>query len=275
MTNVIYAILVLGILGGVFGLALAIASKVFYVEKDERIDPVTEALPGANCGGCGYSGCAGYAQAIVAGTAPLGLCASGGKESADKIAAIMGMESVAVERKVALVKCRGVNASKKGLYEGIQDCAAASRIAGNGPNLCAYGCLGFGNCVKACQNDAIHIIDGVARVDPEKCGGCMACASACPRGIIEAVPYDQDIVVACASKEKGASLRKFCDIGCIGCKLCERTCEHDAIHVTDNLAHIDYSKCVSCGACAEKCPRKLIADMNLKKEFDVVEAKAR
>lgn len=275
MMNVIYAVLVLGVMGGVFGLVLAIASKVFAVEQDERLEPVTEALPGANCGGCGYTGCGAYAQAIVDGTAPLGLCAAGGQESVEKIAAIMGMEAVKMERKVALVKCRGNHATKKGLYEGISDCEAASRILGNGPNLCAYGCLGFGNCVKACPEGAISVVDGVAKVDHEKCIGCMACAAACPRGIIESVPYDQDIVVACSSKEKGAALRKFCDIGCIGCKMCEKVCEHDAIHVVDNLAVIDYSKCVSCGACAEKCPRHLIADCNLKTEFDVVEAKAR
>lgn len=275
MSNVIYAILVLGVMGGLFGLLLAVASKVFAVEKDERLEPIIEALPGANCGGCGYSGCAGYAQAVIDGTAPLGLCAAGGKESVDKIAAIMGVESVEMTRQVALVKCRGHQASKKGVYEGIQDCAAAAKILGNGPNYCGYGCLGFGNCVKACPEGAISVQDGIARVDHEKCIGCMACAAACPRGIIEAVPYDQDIVVACSSKEKGAALRKFCDIGCIGCKICEKTCQHDAIHVVDNLAVIDYTKCVSCSECAEKCPRHLIADANLKTEFNTVEAKPR
>lgn len=273
--TILYAVLVLGVMGGLFGLVLAIASKVFYVEKDERLEPIIEALPGANCGGCGYSGCAGYAQAVIDGTAKLGLCAAGGSESADKIAAIMGIESVEMERTVALVKCRGTHASKKGLYEGITDCAAAAKIAGNGPNNCAYGCLGFGNCVKACPEGAISLKDGVAWVDHEKCIGCMACKAACPRGIIEAVPYSQDIVVACSSKEKGPALRKYCDIGCIGCKLCERTCEHDAIHVVDNLARIDYTKCVSCSACAEKCPRHLIADANLKNEFNIVEARPR
>lgn len=273
--NIVYAILVLGVMGGVFGLLLAIASKVFYVEKDERIEPVTEALPGANCGGCGFSGCAAYAQAIVEGKASIGLCAAGGSESADKIAKIMGVESVEMERQVATVMCRGNHATKKGLYEGIQDCAAAMRIAGNGPNLCSFGCLGFGNCVKACQQDAIHIVDGVAKVDHEKCIGCMACASACPRGVIQAVPYSQDVVVACSSKEKGAALRKYCDIGCIGCKLCEKTCPNGAIHVVDNLAQIDYSKCNSCSSCAAKCPRHLIADANLKTEFDIVESAAR
>ena len=272
--NIIYAILVLGVMGGVFGLALAVASKVFYVEKDERLEPITEALPGANCGGCGYSGCGGYAQAVIDG-APVNKCAVGGKAVAEEIAAIMGVEAGDMERKVALVKCRGFNATKKGLYDGITDCSAAARIAGNGPNNCPYGCLGFGNCVKVCPTGAISVVGGVAHVDHEKCVGCMACKNACPRGVIEEVPYKQDIVVACSSQEKGAALRKYCDIGCIGCHLCEKTCEHDAIHVFDNLARIDYSKCVSCSACAEKCPRHLIADCNLWNEYNIVEAKAR
>lgn len=272
MINVIYAILVLGIMGGVFGLLLAVASKVFAVEKDERLEPMIEALPGANCGGCGYSGCAGYAQAILDGSAPLGLCAAGGTESADKIAEIMGIESVEMVRQVALVKCLGSRAAAKGEYEGIQDCAAASRILGNGTKLCSCGCLGFGNCVKACIYGAMTIEDGVAKVDHEKCTGCLACAAACPRGIIEAVPYDQNVVVACSSKEKGAAVRKFCDIGCIGCRLCERTCQHDAIHVVDNLAVIDYAKCVNCSECVAKCPRHLITDRNGQPEVNNIGA---
>ncbi len=273
--NIVFAILVLGVMGGVFGLALAVASKVFYVEKDERLEPITEALPGANCGGCGFSGCAAYAQAIIDGTGKIGMCAVGGKSVNDEIAAIMGVESVEMERKVALVKCRGFHATKKGSYDGLMDCEAAAKLAGGGPNNCPYGCLGFGNCVKVCPTGAISLKDGVAQVDHEKCVGCMACKNACPRGIIEEVPYKQDIVVACSSKEKGGALRKYCDIGCIGCKLCEKACEHDAIHVFDNLARIDYSKCTSCSACAAKCPRHLIADCNLWNEFNVVEAQAR
>ncbi len=256
--NILYAILVLGVMGGVFGLVLAIASQVFRVEKDERLEPVTEALPGANCGGCGYSGCAAYAQAIVDGTAKLGLCAAGGKESVDKIAAIMGMEPVEMERKVALVRCQGTHAAQKGRYDGIRDCAAAAKIAGGGPGRCTYGCLGLGNCVRACPEGAMSLQDGVARVDREICVGCMLCQSACPQGLIEAVPYAQQVVTPCASREKGAVVRKICDVGCIGCKLCEKACQFDAIHVTDNLARIDYSKCTGCGACAEKCPQHLI-----------------
>ncbi len=273
--NIVYAILVLGIMGAVFGLVLAIASKVFAVEQDERLEPLTAALPGANCGGCGYAGCAAYAQAVLSGDAAIGACAAGGNEAAAKMSEIMGVETVQVERQVALVKCRGTDAARKARYDGLQDCMAATKVTGNGPNLCAYGCLGFGNCVAACKFDALHIVDGVARVDHEKCVGCFSCIDACPRGIIVKVPYAADIVVACSSKEKGAALRKYCNIGCLGCKICERACQHDAIHVVDNLAVIDYTKCVSCGECAAKCPRHLISDANLRTEFDTVEAKAR
>jgi RnfABCDGE-type electron transport complex B subunit len=273
--NIVYAILVLGIMGAVFGLVLAIASKVFAVEQDARLEPLTAALPGANCGGCGYAGCTAYAQAVLAVEAQIGACAAGGTAVAAKMAEIMGVEAVEMERQVALVKCRGTEASKKARYDGLHDCMAATKVTGNGPNLCAYGCLGFGNCVAACKFDALHIVDGVARVDHDKCVGCFSCIEACPRNLIVKVPYAADIVVACSSKEKGASLRKFCNIGCIGCKICEKTCQHDAIHVIDNLAQIDYTKCVSCSECAAKCPRHLISDANLRTEFNTVEPKAR
>ena len=276
LSNILQAVLVLGVSGAVFGLILAIASRVFAVHVDERLEPITEALPGANCGGCGYSGCVGYARAIIEDGVALNLCASGGNEAAATIAAIMGVEPQIVERKVALVKCRGGDLMlRKADYEGIQDCAAAMKVAGDGPTFCSYGCLGFGNCVAQCKFDAIHIVNGAARVDPEKCVGCMMCAATCPRHIIVPVPVHQDVVVACSSHERGATLRKYCQIGCLGCHICEKACQHDAIHVTDNLAAIDYDKCVSCSACAEKCPRNLISDATLRREFEFVPARAR
>ena len=257
--TIVYAIIVLAALGLIFGLVLAVASKKFYVPQDERLEPLTEALPGANCGGCGYAGCGAYAKAVLEGSAEIGLCASGGNESAKKMAEIMGVEAVEVARQVAFVRCVGRDTLYKGNYEGIQDCMAAMRAAGNGPTACAYGCLGFGNCVKACEYDAIHIVDGHAVVDREKCVGCLACTRACPRSIIAAIPYEATVTISCANRDKGVETRKACNYGCIGCRLCERTCQHDAVHVIDNLAVIDYSKCVGCGECAAKCPRGLIS----------------
>ena len=268
--NIINAILVLGIMGGVFGLVLAIASKVFAVDVDPRQEEILNVLPGANCGGCGYPGCAGYAAAVVAGNAPINSCAAGGAECANKIAAIMGVEPGEVEKCVALVRCSGgLNATKKYEYIGIHDCLSASRLQGGGPLDCEYGCLGLGSCAAACKFGAISVSDGLAHVDHEKCVGCLACIDACPKKIIVKVPYSADIVVACSSKEKGAAIRKYCIIGCIGCKICEKACPHDAIHVVNNLASIDYSKCISCGICAQKCPRKLIKDTRLNREHDV------
>ena len=269
-THIINAVIVLGATSIVFGLLLAIASRVFAVEKDEREEQVLNLLPGANCGGCGYAGCAAYAKALAEGTTSLGKCGSCSKENTEEISQILGVSADEGLRVTALVRCSGgIHTKKRFEYSGLEDCAAAAKVAG-GPLACAYGCLGMGSCVKACPFDAIHIDPelGVARVDHNKCTGCMTCASACPRGLIISVPYFADVTVMCASKEKGASLRKVCDIGCIGCKMCEKVCEHDAIHVVDNLAAIDYSKCIGCGKCAEKCPRHLITDAKLNERME-------
>ena len=268
MNTVVIAVVVLGVLGAVFGLILAFAAKVFHVEKDPREEAIAECLPGANCGGCVFPGCSGYAAAVAKGEAPVNACAAGGAAVAAKIGEIMGVSAEVGRRSVALVKCSGFegHVKRKFDYVGIHDCLSASLVGGGGPNECPYGCLGFGSCVKACPFGAISVRDGVARVDHELCVGCMKCADACPKHLIVKVPYEADVTVACSSREKGASLRKYCDIGCIGCKICEKTCEHDAIHVIDNIAVIDYDKCISCGQCAPKCPRHLIRDARLNTE---------
>lgn len=269
MVEILIAIGILGGLGLIFGLVLAAASKVFYVPTDPRLDALNDCLPGANCGGCGYAGCNGYAEAVLSGEAPIGKCSSGGNECAQAMAEIMGVQAQAVVRKVALVCCSGykgvdeegkvTGARMKGEYEGFKDCHAATTVGGNGPLSCKFGCLGFGNCVKACKYDAIRVVDGVAKVDSEKCTGCMACAAACPRDLIVPVDYDKHVIIACASHAKGAVTVRGCSQGCIGCGLCTKICPHDAIHVDRNLATIDYSKCTSCGLCAAVCPKKLIA----------------
>ena len=270
MENILYAVAVLGILGAVFGAILAIASKIFYVEVDERLPLLKDALPGANCGGCGFAGCQAYAQAVLDGKAEIGKCAAGGSESAQKMSQIMGVEAAQVERKVAMVKCRGQHHVMKGEYSGIHDCRSAMFVTGNGPTACPSGCLGFGTCVSVCKFGAIKVENGVARVDADKCTGCMQCVEACPRKVIVPVTYDTDIVIACSNRERGAYTRRFCDIGCVGCHMCEQQCEYDAIHVLSNLATIDYSKCVSCGRCAAVCPRGIISDSNLRTDMDAL-----
>ena len=271
MESILYAIAILGGLGLLFGAVLAIASKVFYVETDPRLDKLNECLPGANCGGCGYAGCGGYAEAVLNGEAPIGKCASGGNECAQEMAAIMGVEAAEVTRKVALVRCSGEKsydkdgnltkgARVKAEYEGFHDCLSASKVGGNGPLSCKFGCLGYGSCVKACKYGAMSVVNGVAKVDEDLCVGCMACATACPRNLIVAVEPDRNVVIACASLAKGAVTTRGCTVGCIGCSLCKKICPKDAITIERNLARIDYSKCDNCGLCATVCPKHLIKD---------------
>lgn len=269
MNNVIYAVIVLGVLGAVFGFVLAFASKVFAIEVDERQAAIAEILPGANCGGCGFAGCSAYAAAVVAGIVELNACAAGGSEVAAKIARIMGAEAGESQRMIALVKCSGRRdiTKTKFDYSGVPDCTAAMRLGGNmGPKECPNACIGMGNCAAACKFGAMYMEDGLAHVIREKCVGCKACVNACPKKIIEMVPYTARVNVICANKQKGAEVRKYCEVGCIACKICEKACEFDAIHVVENLAVIDYGKCTNCGACAAKCPRKIILDIGNKVE---------
>lgn len=272
--DILIAIGILGGLGLVFGLVLAAASKVFYVETDSRLEQLNECLPGANCGGCGFAGCGAYAEAVLKGEAPVGKCASGGNEAAKAMAAIMGVEAGEVTRKVALVRCSGARtydaegnltkgAKMKATYEGFHDCLAASRVGGSGPLSCKFGCLGYGSCTKVCKYGAISVKNGVAVVDEDLCVGCMACAQVCPRKIITAVEPSQNVIIACNSLAKGAVTNRACTIGCIGCGKCMKNCPSGAITITNNLAQIDSSKCTNCGECAKVCPKGLIKDSNV------------
>ena len=257
--NILAAILVLGISGGVFGLILAIASKVFEVKKDPREEEILSHLAGANCGGCGFPGCAGCAAAILAGDAPVTACAPAGAENAAAIAKIMGQEAPSGDRQVAFVRCNGgTNAVKRFEYIGVKDCIGALKV-GAGPLECNFGCLGFGSCVTACQFGAMTIgPNGAAVVDADKCTDCMACASACPRKLIVSVPAAKKVHVACANKDKGKAAMSVCSHSCIGCGLCQKECKFDAIHVVDGVAVIDYDKCKSCKMCTKVCPRDAI-----------------
>ncbi|MBR5232334.1 MAG: RnfABCDGE type electron transport complex subunit B [Clostridia bacterium] len=253
--SILYAGLVLGGIGFVFGLVLTFAAKAFCVEADERVDQIRECLAGANCGACGYPGCDGFAKAVVEGKASVNGCAPAGEAGAKKIAAIMGLEAEAVEAKVACVMCQGVNgeAKEKYKYDGYQSCLAAVGIAG-GPKSCRFACLGLGDCVNKCKFGAISLKDGVAVIDPDKCTACGACVEACPRHVISLLPAKQQVTVRCHNTENAKAARAVCSNACIGCGRCKKECEYDAITVENGLAHIDPEKCTACGKCAGVCP---------------------
>lgn len=260
MGEIIIATSVLGGISIIIGVLLGIAGEKLQVEVDEKELQVRELLPGNNCGGCGYPGCDGLAKAIASGEAAADSCPVGGITVANKISEVMGVALEEKEKQVAFVKCGGTcdKAKKKYNYYGIKDCTKAVIAPGGGDKACSYGCLGYGSCVRNCLFDAIHVIDGIAVVDKEKCVACGKCVKACPNNLIEMIPYSAEYKVQCFSKDKGKDVKLVCDAGCIGCKLCTRVCESDAITVENNLAKIDYDKCINCGKCAEKCPVKII-----------------
>ncbi len=259
ITGILVACLVVGITGLIIGILLGFAGKAFAVEVNEKEIQVREVLPGSNCGGCGYAGCDAMAEAIAKGEAPANGCPVGGAAVAEKVAIIMGTE-VSTTKYVAYVKCSGdcESAPVKYEYSGNMSCKEAVHVTGGGPKKCTYGCMGLGSCVKVCDFGAISIIDGIAVVDKEKCVSCGKCIKTCPKKLIELVPYKSKVHVACNSKDKGVVVKQYCTKGCIGCKLCEKNCKFDAIYVEDNVAHIDYEKCINCGLCAMKCPTKVI-----------------
>lgn len=274
--NILYAGLSLGGLGLLFGAGLAYASQKFAVEIDPRALAVRDALPAANCGGCGYPGCDSFANAVVAGQAPINGCPVGGPDCTAKLAAIMGLEASDEDKQVAFVLCKGGHKEARLRYDytGITDCRAAHMLSG-GDKACQFGCLGYGTCERLCPFDAIHMTEnGVALVDEDKCTACGICIEACPKDVIAYVPYQQEVVVECQNKERGGHVKKDCSVACIACGICQKACPFDAIHVENNVAMIDYDKCTSCMVCVEKCPTKAIkGDLSKRKTAVILEDK--
>lgn len=261
--GIIIAVAVVGGVGLLIGIFLSVFGNVFKVETDPKADAIEEALPGNNCGGCGYAGCSGLAAAIAKGEAPVSGCPVGGEPVAEVIAGIMGVEADASAKMVAHVKCMGTceQTFNNYNYQGVKDCRMANFVPSGGPKSCDFGCMGFGTCALVCEFDAIRIIDGVAFIDKDKCRACGKCIDACPKHLIELIPYKAKYAVDCMNKDKGPLVMKVCKRGCIGCSLCAKECPKEAITVENSLAHIDQDKCVGCGLCAKKCPKGAITKL--------------
>jgi Na+-translocating ferredoxin:NAD+ oxidoreductase subunit B len=257
---VISSILGIGSLGLLFGAGLAYASKKFAVEVDPKIEQILEDLPGANCGGCGYPGCSGYAEAVVKSGADISLCAPGGDDVITKMANILGVDAVSAERRIAVVQCQGncEIAPKRFEYDGVPDCNAAELIMG-GDKACVYGCLGLGSCVNACPFDAMEMIDnGLPYVFEDKCTACGNCVAACPRGIMQIIPVSQKIFLGCVSLDKAKAVKQVCKVGCTGCTLCskEKVTPSGSIEMDGNLPKIIDIQAEDLVFAVEKCPTK-------------------
>jgi len=255
--------LLIGMLGLVFGVVLAIAAKFFSVEIDPKIEAIAAILPGANCGACGQPGCGGYAEAVVSSGVAINLCAPGGAAVVKQIAEILGTTASETVKKIAVIHCNSggyFNTNIRYEYDGIADCKAATMIA-HGPNACVYGCVYQNDCMEVCKFNAIKLDNnGIKTIDPDLCTGCGACAKICPRKLIEILPVTCKVIIRCSSYDRGNVSRNNCgaSTACIGCSLCVKTCTAKAIKMENNLAKIDYTVCTSCGDCAGKCPSKAI-----------------
>jgi electron transport complex protein RnfB len=258
------ALIVMGGLGLLFGIGLALASRIFYVEKDPRVEQIEAILPNANCGACGAPGCAGFAEGVVKGKYSVSGCTVGGMKLVAQITQIMGTEAEEFIAKLAVVRCRGdrQNCSERAIYQGVMECKAATLID-NGSKGCIYGCLGLGTCVSACPFNAISMSDeGLPVIDESLCVGCGKCVSACPRGIIELIPSNQNVFIGCVSKDFGKAVKSVCKVGCIGCGLCAnpKTTSNEIITMDGKLPVIHYEKAEDpwkdLEKAVEKCPTK-------------------
>jgi len=266
-TTIIMVLLVMVLIGAVFGLVLALVNKRFSVEINPLIHLVEDALPKGQCAACGYPGCMGYAEAVVLNPdVPPNLCAPGKAAVAEMVAELTGKSAPAMDPQIAFVRCAGAvdTAEAKYQYSGVDDCVAANILQG-GQKSCQYGCLGFGTCVKGCPFNALTMTaNGLPFVDTVKCTGCGKCATLCPKSVIEMVLVGAKVTVVCNSKDKGAVAKKNCTAACIGCGLCAKNCGHGAVKMANSLAYVDAAICIEkCTevTCVAKCPTKAIGSM--------------
>lgn len=261
MSLIVKAVIIMSALGFLFAYLLGIAAKKTYVPVDPKIQAVRDALPGANCGACGYPGCDGCARAIANGEAPVSACVIGGEKVTAAVASIMGTEGASGQRMVASVKCQGDRDATQMLYDykGVNDCRVMATSYG-GCKSCAYGCLGCGTCKDVCNYDAIEIVNGVAVINQERCVSCMACVKICPKHLIELVPYHAPAQVKCLNPLFGKDVKANCSVGCIGCGICARLAPEE-FALDGKLAHATYHEgydLEKAQAAADKCPAKCI-----------------
>jgi Na+-translocating ferredoxin:NAD+ oxidoreductase RNF subunit RnfB len=250
METIITAIIATAAIGFACAALIAVASKLMFVKVDERVEKIRACLPGANCGACGFSGCDGYAEALVKGEAASNLCPPGGDEAYGQINKMLGIGAgEGLVKKLAIVHCMGDSEKmcEKMEYVGINTCFAAKQLYG-GQGACTFGCIGLGDCVAVCPSAAICMENNLARIDPRKCSGCEVCVKVCPTGVIAVEKVPIHVAVMCKNTEKGAKLKDKCSVGCIGCMRCAKVCHTEAITINESLAVIDYSKCDGCEA---------------------------
>lgn len=280
--TIIWTIAIITVLGLVLALVLYLVAEKFKVVEDPRIDEVEKAMPGANCGGCGFAGCRAFAEAAVkAPNLDNNFCPVGGNEVMAKVASILGYEVKEKAPMVAVVRCNGSCEARPKIndYEGYPSCKVKAALY-SGDTGCSFGCLGCGDCVAACQFGALSMdpVTGLPVVDEEKCTSCGACVKACPKTLIELRPKGprgMRMYVSCRNQDKGPAAKKACASACIGCGICAKTCTHDAIVVENNIAYIDPAKCKLCRECEAMCPTGAIHSVNFPKPLDKEAVKAR
>lgn len=265
------SILILAILGFAVAVMLGFASKIFYVEEDPKVEAVLEALPGANCGGCGYAGCEGYANAVVKSpNVAANLCVAGGAKTAAQVGELTGKAVTESDPLISFRRCDKISGKvqKRYTYQGLPSCAAAATLA-QGSDVCSHSCLGFGDCVVACPFDALYLKDGIVCVRENICTGCGKCTHACPRNILELIPRRARVAVRCSSRDKLRAVMDVCLVGCIQCGKCIKSCPAGAISFQDSRIHIDQQKCLAYGdecelICSKGCPRQILRNLREK-----------